>query len=1516
MIRKAVHTMRTAFKRGYAPTKDDQRGSMLLVALGILTLLSIMAVAFAMMMNLEKKATQNYVDGVKARLIAEGALERAIEEKRRDVVTRMYSDRQNEFAQTDFWLPLEVTSDQVNPVDPYRPSMVGTMGRSYQDGADRYKIKVIDTQAQFNLNSSHSEVMYKAMLSSLGEAIKSYVAGYNAKITAAAQAKKLEDFQDLLFPIGNPIERAEYPILTPEEKANGAISQTGVNAIWELRQAKEGQRFKTKSELLECMPRADYRLLRDFVTSQSWFDPNVVDTSGGSPLKSFQTGSPLGRVIQSIFKAGENPTATLRAPININLAPRPVLISALAPVSGRAFYLYSGQTRPSALDEANPDYDNPFGAMGEEHVYEGTPFATDPGINTGQLNAAYGTVKYLVYLPPLGYQATGVNKIILHPFVTELARVIDDRRKVAPFKSFAEWDRFVEEVVANMPNFPNPTDGRYRPVMFGYSGGGAISTALYPVSDGTAGKFFNGTTDVGRHFREWYKRAYLGILKSNFNPNGRFSQMNPDAAVYTEVGKGNLRYLVSKLQFGTTTGGGAADTNDMETQTTEWCFGSKGVFEIIALGEIMQAKVGQAVEIHAQEKLRTVLQIFDQLTHTTQRDFARYGQAGPGLIPGNIGKEGFPQIDGDPLNNGDPARYNIASMPVPMNSFEPNAPIPGQPHNSAESGGLPDVAVSDPSTGYLALKTHYAADYKKGGSFAEEFYDLSLGSNQYPRPGGDAYSNTASDTLLETRFDFYRRGRSLNIGGNLYAPTLFSARFPPVQGLRRIARAAADVAEGRFQAATPTLRPNNNFYSTRLTSTMAAPIPVARAVSRVDTVPFWLTSSDSYANLEDRWYSDFLHADGLYSSDHRRRPHSDTKPINLGYLTYRSTYVEDRLIGSAPEPQLNPTGLAGQETAATIARKLRGTDKDWSDRGNMNATKGIVSFWYKPDFDWALQPGVPKPTPRYCGFFSSTHVAEPKLDVAKPGPDQGNRNGAAEVLESRSFRGTQMFFTRKPTGSLHLSRLYFELSGDQRGAANADISRELSRIVNPYVKMRPRRHGHATVTQDLDKEYLTLAQYKEQVENYYTIINDSISLGTVQTQTDWEEPYFYPWPPQECFLPRDATQYASQPNRRQIDSQLNSSNIRAARYDSFAGFAANRSLLDLKKGNWYLFTIAWDDAIPNEGSRAAMWVDGQALITNTKARKPIGETEDYDAYDWSASNQGPAIRATQIVPPVDPTVSTAITKENEPTKVRRATFVRLNQEVNMAVEDALRDQLTIGGFRRRLVNTGHGTGLFKHTSKPTEVSLSANGTMDDFVVYGLDPNRVATRLTVPDPGDHGARPRYFEQGRWTQRMTEFVSVYDSNKTPIRILGAFFEGYMPYQKANIGATNITYDADARIRVEFFTSKDGGALGNTGTTGGGGGGAGPAALVPVGTPKIWGPGGPNFLLPQSALADTSVPLAIDLNADESLIYRITMNPGSQIRGREDKEGISTPIFDSLTVVYQLPQRKVLIKERVFD
>jgi type II secretory pathway component PulK len=1519
MIRKAVHTVRKAFRPEYARSGDDQRGSMLLVALGILTLLSVMAVAFAMTMSLEKKATQNYVDGVKARLIAEGALERAIEEKRRDIVTKMYSDRVNEYALTDYWLPLEVTGDKIDPAkpkDPYRPSMVGNLGKSYDNGEDRYKIKVIDTQTQFNLNSTHRDELFVMMLRALGEGLSNHVAEYNAKITAAAAAKGLTDFQDLLFPIGNPFDRAEYPTLSPEEKANGVVAKTGVEAILALRNTKEGRRFKTKSELLECLARNDYRLIRDFVTTQSWFDPDAVDIKGMTVVSTFRNGAPVGIVEQAI-KNPEivNPEPTLRAPININLASLPVLYSAIAPVAGRRLFIYSGLVSEKLIDEGSGVQDR---GNRQEPVYEGnTVLLTDGDANQDQLKAAYGTIKYMVYLPPLGYQDLGNNKIKLKKITFSLGKAIDLRRQTIPFKSFAEWDRFCEETAPTLDGFPSLDNKDHLPILLGYNG-----ISLYRVKDSVASKFF-GNTANNRVFREWYKRSYIGMLKSNFNPNGRFSQMNPDIAVYTEVDKGNLKFLASELSTTGTVGGGGTkpSLNDVDMQTNEWCFGSKGVFEIISLGEVMQQAPGKAVEIHAQEKLRSVLQIFSQLTHTTQRQFARYGHKGEGMAPGNEGKPGFPQVDGD---DDTVARRNIATYPMPTRRYEAHAPSdPSKPASApqastSEIGGLRDRDMTYASSGYMSLRTHYAAHWGNGDpGDNDEFYDVVLANGMATRPtvvGGIPV------TSLELRNDFYRREASTMTG--IYGADEYRKTGSVEHGNKRSSLAIPAVAGGLYLAPGGGLRPKNEIFTTPVTNAFAIPLPPGYTnVLKSKLNPYWFTSLAVPKTFTDRWFYDMFHVDGYYVSDHRRRRYSRSDAASLYYLTYRATAAEAIPAGAAQ----------GGETPEDFARRVRGTDKDWSGESNMRATKGVVSFWYKPDFDWLLPHASGNfssvnPDRRYCGFFSATHVAEPEFPVAQPDPAQGT-NGKTSGQLSRSLRGTQMFFTRHPDGSLRVTRLYFELAGNLRKGQGTDLNRELTRVRNPYFGMAARDTG-ATKQNSLQNsaEFLNLEDYKALHEEYYTIVNNSIRTGEVLLPT-WQTPYFYPWPPQESFLPKDAAQYTATANRQEIDNQLNANTINAARYDTWAqlkGSADNAAKLDLKKGSWYLFTVSWDD----RSSDCKIFVDGRELKTAVEIRDLVGQHQ-YDGYDWSLGDQAPQIKAPVVTPPADPAVSTKVDITNKATKVKRPNFCRLNVDIDANKDNALKDQLTIGGFQRRLAVQQFGAGVFKHTSTEGDVSLAANGTIDDFVVYTLDgtvPNIPtgpgAAKAITPVPQEHNERPRFFTEGKWTQRFSEFVSVYDANQTPIRILGAYFEAYMPYQKPSLGTNSLQYDNDAAVTIQFFTLGDGGVAVANGTVGGGGG-AGTTAPTEtaVGSLKSWGPGGAKFFEGSNSLADTVIPLTHELKADESLIYKVTMAAGSKPRdprqpGNDVKDGASTPVFDSLTVVYQLPQRKVLIKERVFD
>jgi type II secretory pathway component PulK len=1528
MIRRAVHTVRRAFQPGYAPTRDDQRGSMLLVALGILTLLSVMAVAFAMTMNLEKKATQNYVDGVKARLIAEGALERAIEEKRREVSVKMYSDRLNEYAQTNIWLPIEVTSDVIDAGslnDPYRPSMVGSLGRSYQDGNDRYKIKVIDTQSQFNLNIDHREELFKMMLRCLGQAIANNVKSYNATITAAATAKKLTDFQDLLFPAGNPIDRAEYPILSPEDIANGVVNQKGVDAIWDLREAKEGRRFRTKSELLECLSRSDYRLLRDFITTQSWFDPKAVTADDKSNTGNFRSGKPLGDTLLGPTASSENQEQTRRAPININLAPKPVLYAALAPVAGRRIYVHVGSSSSGIIDEGSKFADK---ARRLEPLQNSAGFVKDSKADASFIRAGYGAIRYLVYFPPIGYQPAGRNPVVFKRFLDDVVAAIDTRRQKLPFKSFSEWDQFVENEIAKLTNFPDFTESNspHSPIILG-SG----TTGLYEVNEGTK-RIVTNTPQ----FKEWYRRSYIGMLKSNFNPNGRFSQKNPDQPIFVEVDKANLKLLNSSLETGTTsTGGSPGGFGDSSMQTLEWCFGSKGVFEIISLGEIMQAPPGRSVEIHAQEKLRSVLQIFGQLTHTSQRDFARFGHKGLGSMPGNIGKTGFPSRDGEDVSIGNPLRMNVASYPYPWRRVIGDDKIEGQTYSKAEFGGNAAEDGAHTADGYLSLKNHNASSFGGDTTLAEDFYDV-LFTDSNDMVAGPGRPAGVPDTLLELRMDFPRRTNSVSSGGFYNLATDFPGMGRD-QTWERLSMLIPDVAGGRFTAATNSLRPPNNVFSQRVPTRFGIPLrPGTTDALKASYHPLWMTSNSNAGTLGERWFADHTHSDGFYVSEMtRHRYKSSLKDSVASFLAFRASAADIGVVGpsySGPatgQPAGDPNR---QYQVKRAARVVRGTDKDWAERSNTRATRGSISFWYKPDFDWVKtdhafgrSPG-PIPNPQYCGFFSSTSMAEPQFELPRIDPTTGAikfTETDQDARKAESCRGTQMFFTRQPDGGLRVTRLYFEVAGETPAGQLTSASKEMSVIRNPYYDLPERLTGtNKQLKLVKEKQFISLEEYSQAVANYYDVTNKSITSGDVLAPT-WQSPYFYPWPPKQAFLPAtDAGVPGGLGPRTEIDKYLNQQNIKVARYDTYADFKEvvgsrdrnlNRRLLDMQRGNWYLLTVSWDDA----ANDCDIWIDGTKLVKEVVV-KDLGNK--YQAYDWGNGGQRDIV-APVVVLPTPPAKIPSFDKE--PITIPRTNFCRLNENTNVEERNTLRDQITIGGFCRHLANSQEGYGIFKHTTSHSDVSLVANGTIDDFVVYALNTGRarVAEMDTVHQ------RKRFFETGMWTQRMPELASVYDSKLTPIRILGAYFEAYMPHRLFENRPQPVEYDPNAQLSVQFYTSADGGAAG-TATSGGGGAGPG---LVRAGDLRKWGPGalgGGGHLQFAGNMPDTAVPLSFDLKADQSLIYQVVLQSGSQPRGlrnlqpaplRPDvttREFISTPVFDSLTIVYQLPSRKVLIKERVFD
>lgn len=113
-------------------------------------------------------------------------------------------------------------------------------------------------------------------------------------------------------------------------------------------------------------------------------------------------------------------------------------------------------------------------------------------------------------------------------------------------------------------------------------------------------------------------QAMADVLKANFDPNLHLNEINPDAALFTQV-----------------------DKTDLLVSSTEFCFGPMGVFEIESTGRIEGAVAG----------VEATVKTFDVLRHTHQKHFAG-GASGPraGDLETNGEKavESGPEVDNGP----------------------------------------------------------------------------------------------------------------------------------------------------------------------------------------------------------------------------------------------------------------------------------------------------------------------------------------------------------------------------------------------------------------------------------------------------------------------------------------------------------------------------------------------------------------------------------------------------------------------------------------------------------------------------------------------------------------------------------------------------------------------------------------------------------------------------------------------------------------------------------------------------
>lgn len=987
---------------------ERRRGSMLIVALGVLTLLTVLAITFVALMKLELQASKNYVDGVKSRLIAEGGLEKALAELkfRGGIEAASSIDSPWVYANGHYELPLEqaevpflmnpvtnlidvpnpayVGKDAGLPGQPgYKPanacSYWGSLGQSYSKGWDRYKVSVIDAQTQFNLNSTFDEDTYIRFLSVLGAAVA----------------------QTLRKP--NPILGCVYP------RGGGANAKFGAAAVLAFRDSREGKIFKTKSELQEILATEDdWITLRNYITTKSWVDPAAVNAMS---LEGFDMKyAPWAEASQPKIDSTSGGRPIWRAPINVNLASREVLAADLAGLAGRALYLHVG--------DWNARQDPAQGILqkiDESTKYEFGGTAATPV----REELKYGPETLLVYVDPFGIEMPPSKDLSKDAPKIDGAlwladQIIERRKTVGPFKSFAEWDRFIDAVLnddalqasTGTYNFPTP------------------STARVYHLDKSAPKLdptLESEVKNSVRFKQFFFECVRSVFKANANPNPRISAYNPNAPVYLEVDKGSLftpkepdKFPDSKFVY--------------STQTCEWCFSPKGVYEIMALGEVLgepdatvsTGTTGPQYKIYAQSKILSVIQLSDCITHTSQMDFE------------SKGKTYAAETD----------RLGMLTQPITKLFWDPAVAVD-------------DVTGKQVTDQTLKDKWLEAGGNMEGRHAHEVHGYLELS----PRIQRDAPLDPPSDSHVLPGYFGTQERFALLMDVRRAIPAASSHPHNPFED-----NSCADIGNMKIQRQNVSTDPLGKPTYDKPTDAFAIPQEEGPAPGLRSMSAWRGLDKPAGIFLQETWKYEEIFPDGLFLSNLRNQVlwyRASDKDCNL---TKGSFADSDRGYRQG-DSQIN---LPGAEHP-----------------GNVFPTpKGAVEFWYKPEFDWMVRKKAsgggkfsdPTSAPwdagggqfmaddRFCGLISTSHVTE-NLDVMAPAPAGPN---------TKKTRGTQMFVVRTTSGDLRVTRLYFEVIGpggskDPKNTTEFPLVRDIKAVVPGPAGSPPGNAGLITLTDYMEK---------------------------------------------------------------------------------------------------------------------------------------------------------------------------------------------------------------------------------------------------------------------------------------------------------------------------------------------------------------------------------------------------------------------------------------------------------------
>jgi hypothetical protein len=439
------------------------RGAALVVVLASLALLALLAVSFATSVATERQVARNYLDSAKARLLASSGVETAI-------------DRLRVLAGTGVLFDGRVWKACGHPEG-------ACDGEPERIGDGTVEIRITDAQSKIHLNDglawspAHAvSQTLKRVLNALGEQIR--VPQLGDRVLRGRPPAGYQSVRDL------PLEREEI------ERVRGFVA---VRA-WSDPDVANPVPFSEEMGGAHSSPvRYDRPVSASGPVYRFGHQRNARGEPIPGPLRVFDPSdpSPTHNAVWGLDSL--NPRyieIVARAPVNVNAAPREVLVALLTGLEG----VFLVERRRGLKVDGPGACGSPGSAYGwaVRYTYDGQG---DEGDEAGLL---YRTA----------------------PIPAE--KVADEILAKRPFRGWTDFSRFCDGLALRDPraDYFWDWDEHGRRV---------------PASDAQL---------------QLASRAMADVLKANFNPNLHLNEINPDAAFFTRVDKTDLTASSTELCFG------------------------------------------------------------------------------------------------------------------------------------------------------------------------------------------------------------------------------------------------------------------------------------------------------------------------------------------------------------------------------------------------------------------------------------------------------------------------------------------------------------------------------------------------------------------------------------------------------------------------------------------------------------------------------------------------------------------------------------------------------------------------------------------------------------------------------------------------------------------------------------------------------------------------------------------------------------------------------------------------------